>query len=90
MIAGGANAASGGIGKGANVGTGAGATGAAAQVMLLFLGGLQCVHALTLSLFHALENIVFLLGLHSKATLDLLVILLSAEALCDLNGCIAV
>lgn len=37
LSAGGANVASGGIGKGDNARTGAGATGAAAQVLLLFL-----------------------------------------------------
>lgn len=41
MFAGGANVASGGIGKGANVRTGAGAIGAAAQVMVLMLRGPQ-------------------------------------------------
>ena len=44
MLAGGANTASGGIGKGANARTGAGAAGAAAQVpsTLLILGAPLC------------------------------------------------
>lgn len=44
VIAGGANVASGGIGKGADARTGAGETGAAAQVMLLFSSRPWCVY----------------------------------------------
>ena len=59
MIAGGANAASGGIGKGANARTGAGATGAAAQVVLLFLSCPQQVHAPSLSSICAQDKHIF-------------------------------
>lgn len=92
--------ASGGIGKGANARTGAGATGAAAQVTLLVLDACMlsvfpyCVDwkkfTVSARSFRALEKHSVVLGLNSKAHLDLLLVLpflmTAAYVLCKLDN----